>query len=157
MRSVDSQVNQFSLGDGFITLLELIPPAGSGVSTLYLCNDNTDVQISNQTYTAYPFEVPMIDDAPGGIKTPTLVIDNTDRQIVLTLRSILQAATCRVKIVWMSDYSTVIDWCTYKIRKVNYNIQVVSASLTLAFLPNDAMPAHIVDPGNAPGAFGRLS
>lgn len=154
-RDVDPRINQFHLNDGFINLLEISHPS---FSTIRLCSDNVDCTHDGDVYTAFPFEMPLLDEREGDLPQPTLVIDNTDQSITLALRSVTNPATVRWKVIWMSDTEeVVVDWISYKIRRISYNVNHVIAYLTLAILATDSFPAHFVTPENAPGAFGRIN
>lgn len=166
MRSVNPAINRYSLNDGFIHLLEI--EHDNLDDPIRICNDNVDCTHQGNTYTAYGFEMPELDEREGDLPSPVLVIDNTDQQILLHLMDLATPPTIKKRVVWMSDPDEIViggprigqddheGWVTYKARKFSYNVNHVICHLTLAILANDQFPFHRVTPENNPGGFGRF-
>lgn len=100
-------------------------------SPIRVVNNNESITNSEGTFIATAFDFSPPTQEEGKNNSATLTIDNVDRVIVQTIRSLDSAPTVTAKIVMADtpDVTEVGPW-EFELRNVNYDLQKVSGSLT---------------------------
>ena len=115
-------------------------------------HDRVSHDSRGNTYKPFPFQVQLPDQTQDEIPRVELTIDNVDRQITETLRSIRTAPDVTVEAVLASDPDTVESGpYEYQLTDVNINDITVSGQLDVEDLMNQSFPAHTFSPTDFPG------
>lgn len=105
-------------------------------------------------YLYAPFELEMPSETIDGISRARITIDNVDRQIISTIRSIRGIINMSIQIVLASDPDTVevaID--NFQLQNIDYDAMKVSADLVIKYFENEPCPATRFNPSGFPGLF----
>lgn len=139
-------------GKVLLTLLEI--SHADLAATIRLVNNHTAIVHGGETYSPYYFTLALPKDDEGKFHSVQLVLDNTDRQMVLAVRSITSAPTVTVKVVLADSPDTVeITLSNMVLRNVVYSSASVSGELIFEERLSYQVPALIFTPVNFPGAF----
>lgn len=107
------------------------------------------------TFTAYPFLAQMPEDIDDRPPTVTITIDNVDRLLVPTIRSISTALSVKLEIVLESAPNTVLMGpMDFVCRSIPYDAE--SVQLVLAFehdVLNELFPSVTFTPARFPALF----
>lgn len=118
-------------------------------------NDRADHDdAGGNTWQGFPFEITLPDDRDDELGVAQLVIDNVDRQIVQTIRSIQSPATVQVWVVRSGDIDDVVAGpYEFSLNKASWNALTVSADLEHEPILNMMYPQHAFTPITVPGLF----
>ena len=109
---------------------------------------------AGNTYIGSAFEIDLPDDGPDGLPTVQLGIDNVDRQIVDTLRTLQAPFTARLDIVREADPDTIeASTPVMTALKADYDVLRVTANLGFEGLLNEPFPGDSFTPASHPGLF----
>ncbi|WP_285906775.1 DUF1833 family protein [Pseudodesulfovibrio pelocollis] len=105
-------------------------------------------------FIGYPFGGEFPADSPDTVSKVNLVIDNVDREIVTTLRSISEGPDVTMFAVLASSPDH-IEFGPFEMKLVNaeYDQLEVVGELSWEDMLNEPYPAHQVTPSLFPGAF----
>lgn len=118
-------------------------------------SDAVDTVSRGETYIRFPFAVTLPDDRDDQMVRAQLTIDNVDRRIVNTLRSISGPPTVTLEVVLGSDPNTVeAGPFEFTLRNARYNALTVAGDLVFEDILNEPIPGDAFTPGNFPGLFG---
>lgn len=127
---------------------------------LRFVNNMSDVVAGANTYTAFPFQITLPDeDDQGGVPKIKLLIDNVDRQIVQTIRSLppSPAPTVKVELFLAHQPTTVeVSYADLILRQVPYNVFTVEGDLLLDDDDLEPYPQYSFSPANFPGLFALM-
>lgn len=115
-----------------------------------------DVNIPSRgnTYYRFPFEITLPKDSIDDPPRMQLRIDNVDRTIVQTLRTLKTRADITVEIVTTEDPDTVeASFTGFKLSDVQYDAFTVSGSLEPETLIREPYPSSRFTPGSFRGVF----
>lgn len=105
-------------------------------------------------YVAYPFDLTLPDDIEDTITRVNLTIDNVDRSITQTIRTITGAPTVTLEVVLAEEPDEVeAGPFEFALRDVTYNAISVSGELAFEDILNRAVVRHTFTPANFPGLF----
>jgi len=136
----------------FLTLLT-IDHADLG-APLRFVNDNVDVTSNGDLYSAFPFEVILPPERADELTVGRLRIDNIDRGITSTLRSISTAPSAAIQVVLSSDPDTVqLGPLNFTWRIADYDVSTVEGDLRFEELLGEPFPGDRVTPNTFPGVF----
>lgn len=139
-------------GDG---LLDLITIDHTDLTSPYrFCNDVVDVTSRGNTYQGFPFTIQLPDEANGELPIAELSIDNVDRIIVDTIRSVTGDVILTYELVMFNDPETVeIGPYEFRIQSVSYNASTITARLQFEQALDRKFPRFAYDPSVAPALF----
>lgn len=106
-------------------------------------------------YVYFPFEVEFPNDTDGKISQAKLTIDNTDREIVLAVRSV-GGAPIDVNIKCVLDSTPDVieaQYSDFKLVNVVYDANQVQGDLTIENFVNEPYPAGRFTPSLFPGLY----
>lgn len=111
--------------------------------------------ISNgENYAYCPMRITLPDDSEESISEARIEIDNIDREILASIRSISSAPTVSMQVVLASQPDTVeARYDNFALADVQADAFVVSGRLTLGNFLGEPYPGGSVLPSNFPGAF----
>lgn len=113
-----------------------------------------DIISRGDTFVAYPFSIVLPDDVEDRPPRAKLQIDNIDRVIVQTIRTITSAPTITIEIVRAADLDTVeASFADFRMQKVTYDVNTVQGELTLEEFITEPYPARVFSPADFPGLF----
>ncbi len=139
-------------GEAFIILLTITHP--DLPAPLRVTNDGVDVTSRSNLYQSCPFQLTLPIEDHTRAPRAQLQIDNVDRVMVQSLRSITTAPTILIEIV-MSSALDVVESSVpdFTLSNVNYDALIISGDLTLEDFLQEPYPAGVFDPGRFPGVF----
>lgn len=124
---------------------------------LRFVSDLTDLVTGGNTYTAFPFQITLPDeDEEGATPRIKLMIDNVDRQIVATIRSLPPSPppTVDIEIFLASQPTTVeVAYTGLVLRTVPYDVFTVEGDLVLDEDDREPYPQYAMTPALFPGLF----
>lgn len=123
---------------------------------LRFVNNLSDVVVSGDTFTAFPFQVTLPDDADEGVPKLKLIIDNVDRRIVQTIRSLPPSPAPTVRVdIFLASQPTVLEasFPDLVLRQVDYDVFTVSGDLLVDEDDREPYPQHTMSPALFPGLF----
>ena len=118
-------------------------------------NDRVDhVDLAADTWQGFPFTITLPDDRDDEIGVSQLAIDNTDRQIVQTIRSITSPPAATLWIVLASNIDDVIAGpYDFSLNAATWDALTVTANLEYEPIMNMRWPQHDFTPITTPGLF----
>lgn len=139
-------------GEAFLILLTL-SHADLAVP-IRVSSDAVNTTSRGDLFIAYPFDLTLPDDEEQRPPRARLVIDNVDRQIVATIRTLQSAPTLLIEIIRANDPDTVeAKFSDFKLFDITYDSQVITADLTLEDFTAEPYPAATFSPSLFPGLF----
>lgn len=128
--------------------------------TFRICNNNRDIIHGGNTYTAWTFAIPLVNERSGETPRAVLALDNVVQEISQAIKGTAgsrERIAVVHKLVTISHPDTIERGpTTWKIRSLSWNIFQVQAELVLNGYEFDAIPRKKIDPTNFPGAFGVI-
>lgn len=116
-------------------------------------NNNEDIISRGQTYKAFPFEFVLPNTDGDSPSKATLRIDNIDRQIVTTLRTLSSGPSITMEVIMASAPNTVeISLAGMKLANATYDINIVDGEIIAEPLFNEPITAQMT-PSRFPGMF----
>lgn len=145
-------VNAQETGEAFLVLIEI---AHAALSTpIRVTSDGVSTISNGDTYLPYPYDISLPDDPEQGVSSAQLTIDNIDRVIVESIRSISTAPTVTIRIVLGSDPDTIeAEFPNFEFREISYDAMTVSGDLTLKTFMGEPYPGDSFLPSLFPGVF----
>ncbi len=136
----------------FLVLLEI--DHADLVDPIRVVSNHQAITSNGQTYVPYAFEFDPPDEREGVITSAKLIIDNIDRTIVATIRSLTTPPTVTVSII-LADSPDVIEAgpLTFLLRNVTYDVETVSGDLIYDELDNLNIPGDTFNPVDFGGLF----
>lgn len=118
-----------------------------------LVNNNEDVVSRGNTYIAFPFEIELPGEDPDQPPKATLRIDNVDRRVVQTLRSITSPPTITLEVILASAPNTVeVSFTNMTLRSAQYDVTSISGELTFDAIYTEPVTLTMT-PSRFPGLF----
>jgi len=147
-------MNAASTPEVFLTLIEISHP---DFDTVRLVNNTVDITSGGDTYTAFPFIAVFPPDTDQINAVGRLSIPNATSEIVEQLRSVLgslERITVDMHDIKASSPSTHLRSETgLELTNVNYDVDVMTGTLTRNSYVNEPFPGDIMTPGTVPGIF----
>jgi len=138
--------------DAFLILLTLSHP--DMPAPLRVTSDAKDTISRGTVFTAFPFALTLPDDVENQSPEARLTIDNIDRQIVQTLRSLAAAPNVLIEIVRAATPDVIeARFQDFRLTNVTYDSQVVTGNLNIEDFTTEPFPAGTFTPGYFPGLF----
>jgi hypothetical protein len=119
----DSQTSQV-----WLTLLTINHP--NLPSPLYFCNNYSNITSNGNVFLAIPFEIVFPEDSPDAVGEAKLKVDNVDRVMVDTIRSIASPPTITIQVVLASQPDTIeVQLDSLTMRNVEYDAASIRGTL----------------------------
>ena len=139
-------------GEAFLVLLTIDHP--DLALPIRVSSDAVDTVSRGDTFLAFPFQLSLPDDTSNGPPRARLSIDNVDRTIVQTLRSIASAPTVLIEVVRGVEPDTVeAAFPDFELSNARYDVLTVQGDLTLESFLREPYPAAQFTPAGFPGLF----
>ncbi len=150
--SARSAIHAAETGEAFLILLTFTH--ASLEEPIRVSSDTVNTLSRGDTYAAYPFDLTLPDDGEGRSPRARLVIDNVDRQIMMTVRSLATAPVLKIEIVRASDPDTVeAVFHDFTLRDVTYDSKSIEGELSIEDFTAEPYPAGMFTPSLFPGLF----
>lgn len=105
-------------------------------------------------YIAYPFDIQLPSDEESSPPRAQIVIDNVDREIVKSLRSITSPASFSIEVVLASDPDVIeASWYNFELRNVKGDVFQISGELTIEDVSSEPYPGDTFTPSKFRGLF----
>lgn len=138
--------------DAFLILLTI--DHDDFVSPVRVVNNSEDITSNGELFIAFPFLLELPKDTDALAPQATLTIDNIDRQIITSLRSIASAPSIKIEIIRAADPDTVeVSYDGMLLRDVTYDQSQVSGKIVLQRFDSEPYPAGRMTPKDFPGLF----
>ena len=119
-----------------------------------VCSDAVDVISRGNTFISFNFNIILPLESGDTPPRAKLQIDNVDRQIIQTIRSISSAPQLTVEIVRSGDLDTIeAQFLDFTLDNVTYNAMTVAGDLSFEDFLREPYPADTFDPARFPGGF----
>lgn len=114
-------------------------------SPFYLVNNTVNITSNSIEYIAYPLEIVLANDDGEGLPKVKLTIDNVDRTLVETIRSIVDTPQINIKLVLASQPDVVeLEISDLALREVSYDAFTISGTLYADDILNSRYPADTI-------------
>jgi len=133
------------------------------VTPIYVASDayellpeaNVKGVLSNEIeYVYLPFDIYLPRDDKTGTVSAKLRIENIDRQIIGTLRSITKPVSIKIQIVLSDDVDRIeVEYDNFKLSNVTYNAMYIEGDITLDYWGLEPFPSGRFTPSGFPGIF----
>lgn len=124
------------------------------MTNVYVTSDSIDTTHLGQVYSPYPFEMRIPSDQAGSQPTMELAIDNVDRLLVETVRSLTGTPDVTIKFVLAETPDTIeLGPFIFQIINVSYDESVMRATLAYQDVFREPYPSDRFTPVNFPGLF----
>lgn len=119
-----------------------------------VCHNTENVTHDGETYYAFPFLIDLPADRDDELPRVTLTIDNTDRSIIPTLRTITTPPTVTMSVV-LHGTPDVIEAGPYEftLREMTYNAGSIQGFLSYEAILDEPFPGDEFIPPYFPGLF----
>lgn len=135
----------------FLIILDIDHPALA--DPIRVVNNSENIVSNGNTYVAFPFEIRLPDEAEDQPRV-TLTIDNVDRVIVDTIRSLTTAPTVSISVILASSPNDIeVGPFVMTLREVTYDVMTVQGELTFDDVLNEPFPGDSFIPAHYPGLF----
>lgn len=105
-------------------------------------------------YIFVPFEISLPRDDKSGTVSAKLSIENVDRRIIETARSVTKPVTVKMQCVLNSDPDTIeLEFDNFQLSNVKYDVMAVEGELTLNYWGLEPFPSYTFTPANFPALF----
>jgi len=119
-----------------------------------LGQDIYGITSNGDRYIYLPFEIWLPRDDKTGTVSAKLSIENIDRSIVATARSVTKPVTVKMQCVLASDPDYIeIEFDNFQLSNVKYDVMTVEGDLTLNYWGLEPFPSSCFTPANCPGLF----
>lgn len=143
--------NAQATSEVWLVLLTLSHP--SMATPIRLVNNNENVVSRGNTFIAFPFEVELPGEDPDQPPKSTLRIDNVDRRVLQTLRSITAPPTVTLEVILASAPDQVeVSFTNMTLRNAQYDVSTVSGELTFDGIYTEPVTLTMT-PSRFPGMF----
>jgi len=144
----------FAQETGTVFLILLTIDHSSLSSPLRFVYNNEDITSRGNTFTAFNFQIQLPSEEEDSITDVQLRIDNVDRQIVETVRSLSSAPEVTMEIVLSSDPDTVeAGPFNFELQEATYDAVQVTGTLGYPPVLDEPFPGDLFTPQNHPGLF----
>ena len=138
--------------EAFLVLLEI--DHDDLASPIRISSDAENTTSNGEVFVAYPFQIVMPTDEMDSVPIAKLVLDNIDRVLISTIRTITTPPTVRIMVVLSSDPDTVeIDLPGFELKDISYDASQITAQLTVESYLNEPFPGDKFMPTSFPGLF----
>lgn len=137
-------------GQVFLTQLTI----SSTEATIYVVNNNEDIDSNGNTFVAFPFEIQLPDNQENSPPRARLNIDGVSQEVIQVLRTIVAAATVVIQVIRADAPDTIEQTYTpFTLRNVKWGSLSVSGDLLLENMAEEGFPSGQMTPSSTPGLF----
>ncbi len=105
-------------------------------------------------YIYLPFEIWLPRDDKSGTVSAKLSIENVDRRIIETARSVTKPINIKMQCVLASNPDYIeLEFDNFQLSNVKYDVMTVEGDLTLNYWGLEPFPSNCFTPSNFPGLF----
>lgn len=146
-----ASMNAHATSDVWLVLLTL--SHATLATPIRLVNNNENIVSRGNTYLAFPFEVELPGEDPDQPPKASLRIDNVDRRVVQTLRSLSAPPTVTLEVILASAPDTVeVSFTNMTMRNAQYDSLTVTGDLTFDSIYSEPVTLTMT-PNRFPGMF----
>lgn len=139
-------------GEAFLALVTIDHP--DLAQPVRVSSDAVDTVSRGATFTAFPFQIALPEDSEERPPRSRLKIDNVDRTIVRTLRSISGAPSVLIELVRGAAPDIVeASFPDFRLRDARYDVLTVEGDLDLEDFIAEPYPAGVFSPAHFRGLF----
>lgn len=111
--------------------------------------------VSNgQEYVYLPFDIYLPRDDKTGAVSAKLRIENIDRRIIGTLRSVKKPISVNIKVVLSNNVDNIeLEFENFKLSNVSYDSTIIEGNLSLDYWNLEPFPSGRFTPSGFPGLF----
>ena len=137
--------------DVWLVLLTITHP--SLTTPLRFVNNYESVTSGGDLYIAFPFEIEFPGQDPDSAGEARITIDNIDRQIVTTIRSISSPPEVTLEVILAATPNTIeASFSGMVLRDVTYDVQKVTGTLRFEDIMSEPLSVQMT-PQRFPGMF----
>ena len=105
-------------------------------------------------YIYLPIEITLPTDDDSGIVSAKLTIENIDRIMIASVRSVTKPITLKIDVILASNLNTPeITFNNFKLNNINYNSTTIEGDLSLDYWGLEPFPSFRFVPSLFPGLF----
>lgn len=136
-------------------LEEPIRIASDPLTHMPLLGDDIYGVVSNgDTYIFIPFDIWLPRDDKTGTVSAKISIENVDRRVIETARSVTKPISVKMQCVLASAPDDIeIEFDNFQLSNVKYDVMNVEGDLTLNYWGLEPFPSNTFTPSNFPGLF----
>ena len=140
-------------GESLLFLLRL--SHASWVNDVYLVNNTKNIVSNGDTYTAFPFAIVLpAEDADRNQVSAQLTACNVSLELLQLLRAITSPIDCYISIIVASQPDDLMfAEARFQLKAFSYDVQTITATLTLEPILMEPIPFRRFSPGEFPGLF----
>jgi hypothetical protein len=122
---------------------------------LPLLGDDIYGMVSNgDTFVFMPFEIWLPRDDKSGTVSARISIQNVDRRLIDSARSVVKPITVKIQCVLSSDPDVIeLEFDHFQLSTIKYNVMIIEGDLTLNYWGLEPFPSNCFTPSNFPGLF----
>lgn len=111
--------------------------------------------VSNgDSFVFVPFDIYLPRDDKSGTVSAKMSIENIDRRIIETARSVTKPVSAKIQCILASDPDNIeIQFDNFQLSNLKYDVMTVEGDLTLNYWGLEPFPSHCFTPANFPGLF----
>jgi hypothetical protein len=148
--AIESQ-NAQETGEAWLVLLEI--DHDDLADPIRVVNNHQNITSNGYLFVGFPFEIELPGEDPDQPLRARLRIDNVDRTIVETVRTISSPPTVTARVVLASQPDTVeVEFSGMTLRKASYDAATVEADLVFEDVLNEPVTTNMT-PAKYPGMF----
>lgn len=138
-------------GEAWLVLLTITHPALA--QPIRVTSDNQDTVSNGNTFQTFPFQITLPGEDPESPSRARLKIDNVDRSIVNTLRTITSAPSLMIQVVLASQPNVIeVEFTGLTLREAEYDAQSVIGDLVFEAIFVEPLTIQMT-PARFPGMF----
>ncbi len=136
----------------FLFLIEIYHSSLS--EPIRVVNDGVNHTSNGNEYIGLPYELTLPEESADSVPIASLKIDNVDRQIGKTIRSMSGRATVNIKMVLASDPDSVeTEWLGLGLEQINYDALQITGELVGPNFLIEQFPGDSFTPDKFPALF----
>ncbi len=152
--SDDARAEMFAQETGEVYIVLVTVSHDELDDPLRVCSDGADTVSRGDTFVAYPFNLELPSDEEGAPPRATISIDNVERSIAESLRTISSPATFLIEVVRAADPDTVeVAYDQFQLTNVKGDVFQISGDLTVEDMATEPFPYLTFSPARFPGLF----
>lgn len=123
-------------------------------SPIRIVANNQDIVSRGDSYLALGFEITLPQDDGETIPQVQLSIDNVDREITETIRSLTSSPSITLEVI-MASSPDAVELVIYDMMldSVTYDDTTITGSLVVEDILNQSFPSSVIDPQQYKGLF----
>ncbi len=145
-------LNAQETDDVFLILLTIDHASLS--SPIRVTSDIVDTLSRSNNFTAFPFDLSLPEDSEALSANARLQIDNVDRTIISSVRTMTSSPNILMEIVRAANPDTVeASFPDFKMHNIQYDAFTVTGELTIEDFTAEPYPSGVFTPAGFPSLF----